>query len=304
MTVRLRPVASALSLLLVLAGVHGAAAQPLGTFRWQQQPYCNVVTVNVVQSGSIYQLDGFDDQCGASSFRASVSGIAFLNPNGTVGMGLTIVGAPGGAPLHLDSTLNLSTLNGTWRDSMGATGSWVLTPGAAVPGGVRPLSGAMPRFTRISYTGTSTTATTTSDFVKVRDLGTFTKAANSTLLRLTLQTHVRMSVAGVSCAYQLRIDDINATGETNFAGSEGIVNSSTRSPVSIVEVFGGVASGSRIVSLWVRGSGSSTCEDNGGNFTRTVLVEELPAFGATVAAPDPSWVTAPGANDRPPAEWQ
>lgn len=303
MTMRLRPV-SALSLLLVLAGVHGAAAQPLGTFRWQQQPYCNVVTVNVLQSGSVYQLDGFDDQCGAA-VRASVSGMAFLNPNGTVGMGLTIVGAPGGAPLHLDATLNLSTLSGTWRDSMGATGNWVLTPGASVPGGVRPLSGAMPKFTRLSYTGTSTTATTTLDFVKVRDLGTFTKAATTTLLRLTLQTHVRMSVAGVSCAYQLRIDDLNATGGTTFAGSEAIVNATTRSPVSLVEVFGGVASGSRIVSLWVRGSGSSTCEDNGGNFTRTVLVEELPAFGAAVAAaPDPGWVTAPGASDRPPAEWQ
>ena len=43
------------------------AAQPLGTFRWQQQPYCNVFTLIVEQKGGIYTLDGFDDQCGASA---------------------------------------------------------------------------------------------------------------------------------------------------------------------------------------------------------------------------------------------
>lgn len=42
-----------------------ATAQPLGTFRWQLQPYCNVLTLNVVQGG-VYTLDGTDDRCGAS----------------------------------------------------------------------------------------------------------------------------------------------------------------------------------------------------------------------------------------------
>ncbi len=52
-----------------------ATAQPLGTFRWQQQPYCNVFTVSVEQNGGIYTLDGFDDQCGAA-VRAAVAGLA------------------------------------------------------------------------------------------------------------------------------------------------------------------------------------------------------------------------------------
>ena len=37
---------------LMLAVVGEVGAQSLGTFTWQQQPYCNLITVNVVQQGS------------------------------------------------------------------------------------------------------------------------------------------------------------------------------------------------------------------------------------------------------------
>ena len=57
--------------MLVLLSAVLAGAQPLGSYRWQQQPYCNVLTLNVVQVGAIYQLDGSDDQCGAAT-RAAV----------------------------------------------------------------------------------------------------------------------------------------------------------------------------------------------------------------------------------------
>ncbi|MGE0360886.1 MAG: hypothetical protein AB7H93_05955 [Vicinamibacterales bacterium] len=120
------------------ATASSAAAQPIGTFRWQQQPYCNVLTVNVVQTGSVYHLDGFDDQCGALT-RASVVGLAFFNPNGTIGIGLTVVTTPGATPLHLDATLNWPSVSGTWRDSAGATGPFVFTPGAPVAGSARPI---------------------------------------------------------------------------------------------------------------------------------------------------------------------
>ena len=50
-----------------------ADAQPLGTFRWQLQPYCNVVTVTVIQQGAVYTMDGYDDQCGAAQ-RAPLVG--------------------------------------------------------------------------------------------------------------------------------------------------------------------------------------------------------------------------------------
>ena len=43
-----RPLFALLLAAAALATPQAAAAQALGTFRWQQQPYCNVITVNVV----------------------------------------------------------------------------------------------------------------------------------------------------------------------------------------------------------------------------------------------------------------
>lgn len=131
---------------LVLWGCHFAAAnlvaQPLGTFRWQLSPYCNIVTLSVVQSGGIYTVDGFDNQCGGAQ-AASASGTAFPNPDGSIGMGLNLVLTPGGAPSHVDVTLQIATLSGTWRDSAGATGAFVLTPGAGSGGPSRPTQGGV-----------------------------------------------------------------------------------------------------------------------------------------------------------------
>src|SRR3712207_2450861 len=77
-----------------------ASAQPLGTFRWQLQPFCNVVTLNVTHNSGVYTLDGFDDLCGAAA-RVSANGLAITNPDGTITFGLTLVLAVGAAPLHI-----------------------------------------------------------------------------------------------------------------------------------------------------------------------------------------------------------
>lgn len=122
----------------VLVATGSAWAQPLGTFQWQQQPYCNLLTLNVIGEGGNYTLDGTDDLCGAAQ-KASVNGTAYQNPDGTIGFGLTIVGPPGGA-VHLTATINLVTLGGTWSDSNGNTGLFVFTPGAGVPGSARPAT--------------------------------------------------------------------------------------------------------------------------------------------------------------------
>jgi hypothetical protein len=127
-----------LGLLFSLGPLSGpAAAQSVGTFRWQLQPYCNVLTLRVVQQGGIYTLDGTDDLCGANQ-SASVVGIASLNANGSVGFGLSLV-LPGGTPVHIDASINMSSLNGTWRDSAGNSGSLTFTPGPSVPGEPRPV---------------------------------------------------------------------------------------------------------------------------------------------------------------------
>jgi len=115
-----------------------AVAQPLGTFRWQLQPYCNVVTVPVTQVGGTYRLEGTDDGCGAAQAASSI-GTAFLNPDGSIGIGLNIVTAPNGQPLPIFAALSLSTLSGTWRDEAGHTGVLALTAGAGTGGSPRPL---------------------------------------------------------------------------------------------------------------------------------------------------------------------
>ncbi len=117
------------------------SAQPLGTFRWQLQPYCNVVSLTVTQVGAQYRVEGTDDQCGAGRDLASAIGMAFQNPDGTIGFGLTIVVAPGGAAVNIDAEISLATLSGTWRDSTGATGTFAFRTGAGTGGTPRPQPG-------------------------------------------------------------------------------------------------------------------------------------------------------------------
>ena len=117
-----------------LVVVSPAAAQSLGTFRWQLTPFCNVVTLDVTQVGSQYRLEGFDDLCGAPN-RAAVTGLVVPNPDGTLEFGLTIV-TPSG-PQHVDVTFSIASLGGPWRDNGGNTGTLVFNP-ASVSGPPRP----------------------------------------------------------------------------------------------------------------------------------------------------------------------
>ena len=121
---------------MLMLGTATASAQPLGTFRWQLQPFCNVLTLNVTHTAGVYTLDGFDDLCGAAA-RVSANGLAVTNPDGSITFGLTLVLAAGAAPLHIYSTINLTTISGTWRDSAGNTGTFAFNPVAPV-GAPRP----------------------------------------------------------------------------------------------------------------------------------------------------------------------
>jgi hypothetical protein len=130
----LRIVFIALGVATTAAAAH---AQTIGTFRWQLAPYCNVVTLTVTQNGGSFTLDGFDDQCGAAQ-RAAVAGTAFPNPDGSIGIGLAIVTAPGGTPLSVSATIAMSTISGAWRDSAGGSGTFVFSPSTA-SGTPRPV---------------------------------------------------------------------------------------------------------------------------------------------------------------------
>ena len=118
-----------------------AWAQSLGTFIWQMQPFCNVVTVTLTQVGTTYTADGFDDQCGASR-RAGVVGAGVANPDGTIGIDFTIVTAPGAKGVHVTAAVNPATGHGTWVDSVGNAGAFVFgaPTGPAVSRPSRPTS--------------------------------------------------------------------------------------------------------------------------------------------------------------------
>lgn len=117
-----------------------AAAQTLGTFRWQLQPYCNVLSVTVTQNGASYTLDGYDDQCGAAT-RAPLVGLATPNPDGTIGLGFHIVTSPAGAPVAVSAAITLATVSGAWRDSGGHSGTFAYN--ASTGGSPRPAASAV-----------------------------------------------------------------------------------------------------------------------------------------------------------------
>ena len=113
-----------------------AEAQSLGTYTWQLQPYCNVVTVTIVQLGASYTLDGYDDQCGAPQ-RAPLVGVATPNPDGTIGFGLNVVTVPGGRGVQVDARISLPAGSGPWTDSAGNSGTFAF--GASTGGSPRPI---------------------------------------------------------------------------------------------------------------------------------------------------------------------
>ncbi|MGE0362740.1 MAG: tail fiber domain-containing protein [Vicinamibacterales bacterium] len=146
--------AAALSAIALFGlATQSADAQSLGTFRWQLQPYCNVLTVVVTPVGAVYRVEGTDDQCGAAT-SAAVIGTAFPNPNGSIGFGLNVVAAPGGTATPIDATIALATLSGSWRDSGGRSGTFAFTPGAGTGGGPRPApTAAVPATIRLLTDG-------------------------------------------------------------------------------------------------------------------------------------------------------
>jgi hypothetical protein len=143
-----------------------AEAQVIGTFRWQLQPYCNVVTLTVIQTGSTYALQGTDDQCGG--LAAGVTGVAFVEPllfqitvafDTAHNLDLNRV-----FPIHTIASISMSSLGGSWRDSAGLTGSFAFTPGAAVPGG-----SARPRTKQVSLGSSGTNVTIAANACIVRE---------------------------------------------------------------------------------------------------------------------------------------
>ncbi len=116
-----------------LLAPRAAAAQVMGTYSWQTQPYCNVVTLTIVQQGPSFQLTGVDNLCGAGT--APVTGTATVAAGG-VSMGVAVA-LPSGRAAHLSTTVNLANFAGTWTDSDGNTGPFAFVT-ASTGGSPRP----------------------------------------------------------------------------------------------------------------------------------------------------------------------
>jgi len=143
----------ALVLSLLACGGGVASAQSLGSFTWQLQPFCNRLTVTVTQNGSIYTLDGYDDQCGAPQ-RAPLVGMATPNPDGSIGLGFHVATSPGGKTVSVEARISLATVGGPWTDSAGNSGTLVLNGQAA--GSARPAPSNAPSWGTTISTGAGT----------------------------------------------------------------------------------------------------------------------------------------------------
>lgn len=124
-----------LTALALAAGASSASAQVFGTFNWQMQPYCNVVTLTLTSVTGHFTLDGSDAQCGAAK-KASAFGIGVFNADGTVGLNFTIV-LPNNGSVDVAASVSPADGQGTWSDSVGNTGTFAFS-GATAGLPVRP----------------------------------------------------------------------------------------------------------------------------------------------------------------------
>lgn len=121
-----------------LAMAAPANAQTLGTFRWNTAPFCNVLNVTVIQQGAVFQLIGFEEQCGGNP-SLPVFGTALIQTDGSIWVGWTTV-MEDGRGLVTRATLSTPDFNGTWSDNSGESGTMTFNPGPveSLPGGPRP----------------------------------------------------------------------------------------------------------------------------------------------------------------------
>lgn len=176
-----------------------AAAQTIGTFRWQLLPYCNVVSITVIQAGSLFQLIGTDDVCGQGQMPLHGSAVA---AGSDVRMGFSIA-IPGGRTSQVTSTVSLGTLAGDWDDESANGGSFAFLAGAPTPGlTLRPIPGIGR--TRATYRGDGSTFTNLGAGVINLGAATITVPVGGTL---AANAHVSMvgldDIAMVDCALSL-----------------------------------------------------------------------------------------------------
>ena len=138
---------AAIALAVLVLSATSAGAQTIGTFSWRLSPYGSVLTLTVTQRGGVYELIGFESQCGGN-LSLPASGVAVPQANGTIFFGVTSINERGRG-LHTRGFITLPTLSGTWSDNAGNTNQPFLSSPPASPGctggpRIDPLSGDAP----------------------------------------------------------------------------------------------------------------------------------------------------------------
>lgn len=124
--------------LFAFAAPDAANAQVLGTFRWNTAPYCNVMVLTVTRVGTIYRLEGYEEQCGNNPAQP-IWGTGIVLESGMIMFGLDQVMTLGSVrPVALRAFLAPWDLSGTWSDSVGSEGAFRFNP-PSVSGGPRPV---------------------------------------------------------------------------------------------------------------------------------------------------------------------
>ncbi|MBP7779086.1 MAG: hypothetical protein KA371_18365 [Acidobacteria bacterium] len=203
-----------------------AAAQVFGTFSWQMRPYCNVVSLTLVNTPAGFTLQGTDDQCGAVD-KAGAFGIASFNTSGNVTANFSIVLAPGGSPVHVSAIISPATGSGTWTDSAGNSGTFALsgaTPG--LPARPLPPSGlAVASVTAreiapdaVTGLGVQNGSLTSVDFADA-PRATSVEGTQNITLTVGVQTNVRQIVLTAPAAGRV-IVNASATVTANATGND------------------------------------------------------------------------------------
>lgn len=128
---------SALAFALFVLIAAPARAQTIGTFQWQLQPYGSVLNLTVTQVGGLYELHGYEAQCGGN-LSLPVTGLGVPQANGTIFFGVTSINENGHG-LHTRIYVNAANgFNGTWSDNANNTNQIAkFNPGVTCPGGPR-----------------------------------------------------------------------------------------------------------------------------------------------------------------------
>jgi len=133
--------------------------------------------------------------------------------------------------------------------------------------------------TRLDYTDAASAAPSP-EYARLRNIGAFTKRHPGTALLLTWNTHVEAAgEPGTFCDFQLRVDG-RPDAEAEGGGARAVIYvppgvQGGTSAVSVSALFARIGAGSHTASVFLRGT-ARECQENYGNFPRSLLVEESP----------------------------